>query len=146
MFCRLLTLPFSTPKSDGWPAEAGRLKLLFPKVTVDLPRLAGCLTKLFSWVVPLPKSDGWPARFCRWLSNGWKKCPLLQKPMVDLPGSVSHLTCHIWKVYPREMLWMNLPALAGQWSLFPTAVYGRNSQMSSKFILLNLSSYERQLC
>ena len=120
--CRGWQVEIAVPKSDGWPAEASRLldKIIFMGGSTSQKRRLTCqvLQVTEQWlkkVLATPKTDGWPARFCR--SFNWP------------------LTCHIWQVYPQEILWINLPASAGQRSLFPPAVYGRNSQVTMLYVL-----------
>ena len=109
----------STVRDLNLPASAGQPSLFWVEniflnaFTSEKWRLTcHVLQVTVQWlkkVLATLKTDGWPARFCR--SFNWR------------------LTCHIWQVYPQENLWINLPASAGQPSLFSPAIYGRNSQV-----------------
>ena len=103
------------PASAGQPSLLGVENIFMNAFTSEKWRLTcHVLQVTVQWlkkVLATLKTDGWPARFCR--SFNWR------------------LTCHIWQVYPQENLWINLPASAGQPSLFSPAIYGRNSQVYS---------------
>ena len=116
--CRGWQVEIAVPKSDGWPAEASRLldKIIFMDALTSQKWRLTChvlqvTEQRLKKVLATPKTDGWPAMFCR--SSNWP------------------LTCHMWQVYPQKILWINLPASAGQRSLFPPAIYGRNSQVNT---------------